>query len=231
MALTIKQEATFEGDGWWSWAVWLDGDATDLARVESVTYHLHPTFPNPRRRVTDADSQFRLESAGWGEFTIVAKVEHRDGPSEFLQHYVELGYPEGRAPAKEDAPTVVFVSHSVADKHLVEELSERLRGLDVVVTTADDFDPGLPLESSLQSALEGSDALLVVESDSPSAWVNEEVTLAEKIDLPILSVRSEESSDPTATPRSLPGIQIGELLSRDSIAAAATIQNLLSRIR
>jgi len=45
-----------------------------LDNVERVVYHLHPTFPNPEREVTNRDNQFELTLQAWGQFTLRADV-------------------------------------------------------------------------------------------------------------------------------------------------------------
>lgn len=68
--LSINQRSAPQGEGWWSWEVWLDGPDAALDNVEAVVYTLHPTFLDPRRRVTDRASRFSLRAGGWGEFMI-----------------------------------------------------------------------------------------------------------------------------------------------------------------
>jgi hypothetical protein len=88
MTLRVAQSCHHEGDGWWTWAVWLEGDILDeVARVE---YLLHPTFPHPRVVVTDRGTGFRIERTGWGEFRIFLNVTLDDGSTRSLQHDLEL---------------------------------------------------------------------------------------------------------------------------------------------
>ena len=99
MSLEIKQTDRFSGvskdDPWWDWSVQLQGAQSELDRVKYVEYVLHPSFPNPVRRVADADTGFRLKTAGWGAFTVRARVVMKDGTEEKLQHELELRYPDG----------------------------------------------------------------------------------------------------------------------------------------
>ena len=97
MTLRIAQDFQYESEDWWRWWIWIDGPAQELDQVKSVVYTLHPTFRDPVRTVTDRASQFRLETAGWGTFTIYAKVFRRDGAVVELEHELELRYPDGRA--------------------------------------------------------------------------------------------------------------------------------------
>ena len=96
--LKIRQDQQYVSDDWWKWSIWVDGPQPDLDEIEKVVYLLHSTFPNPVRTVTDRDSNFRLEAAGWGTFTIRAKVHFKGGRTESLAHELELHSPGG-APA------------------------------------------------------------------------------------------------------------------------------------
>ena len=94
--MRIRQRSKYEGDEWWSWSVELDAPRDVLARVKCVIYELHPTFPKPVRKITDRESRFRLETAGWGVFPIEARVIFKDGTEEKLKHELKLFYDDGR---------------------------------------------------------------------------------------------------------------------------------------
>jgi transcription initiation factor IIF auxiliary subunit len=85
-----------EGEDWWKWAVWVEGNDRALDRIDFVEWTLHPTFPNPIRRIYDRSSKFRLDTGGWGVFRIVARVQLKNGQQEKLSHYLKLHYPDGR---------------------------------------------------------------------------------------------------------------------------------------
>lgn len=92
---SVEQSEEYEGDDWWSWSVWLAGDNAALDNVDYVEWRLHPTFPNPIRRVSDRRTGFRLETGGWGVFQIVARVQMKDGSQQVLHHHLALHYPDG----------------------------------------------------------------------------------------------------------------------------------------
>ncbi|ARF53507.1 pYEATS domain-containing protein [Streptomyces gilvosporeus] len=53
----------------------LEGDTdSDLDRVDKVVYHLHPTFRDPDRVVTNRSTGFELTTAAWGTFNLTADV-------------------------------------------------------------------------------------------------------------------------------------------------------------
>jgi transcription initiation factor IIF auxiliary subunit len=93
--LTIEQWEKYEGDDWWTWAVWIEGRDEALDHIDFVEWTLHPTFSNPIRRTSDRASRFRLETGGWGQFQIHARVQMKDGSQIKLRHYLKLNYPDG----------------------------------------------------------------------------------------------------------------------------------------
>jgi transcription initiation factor IIF auxiliary subunit len=93
--MKIAQDFSYQGNDWWKWAVWIDGTNDELDHIDHIVYTLHPTFPTPVRTVNDRKSNFRLETAGWGEFRIYAKAVHKDGKETHFEHDLELAYPDG----------------------------------------------------------------------------------------------------------------------------------------
>lgn len=95
MALSLRQDTEFAGHHRWNLSVWVDGSPEELDGLDHVRYILHHTFPRPVRDVSDRATNFRLETVGWGNFTIYAKAVHRDGHETPLQHDLILQYPDG----------------------------------------------------------------------------------------------------------------------------------------
>ena len=93
--LTIEQSERYEGDDWWRWAVWVEGSDAALDQIDFVEWTLHPTFPNPIRKVRDRASKFRLETGGWGVFQIFARLQMTSGEQRELKHFLRLHYPDG----------------------------------------------------------------------------------------------------------------------------------------
>jgi transcription initiation factor IIF auxiliary subunit len=94
MPLAIQQESSYEGHDYWKWSVWLEGAPGELDEVDHVRYILHPSFHKPVREVYDRASKFRMDTGGWGTFTILAKAYLKDGREVALQHDLELLYPD-----------------------------------------------------------------------------------------------------------------------------------------
>src|SRR4028119_2326604 len=91
--LFVAQSQKYEGDNWWRWSLWIEGSDADLDRIESVTYTLHSTFPEPMRTVTDRASKFQLRCSGWGIFRIPVKVRLKDGQSIELAPQLQFAVP------------------------------------------------------------------------------------------------------------------------------------------
>ena len=94
MSLSIKQDSEYAGHNRWKWSLWLDGPSSELDQVDHVMYVLHPTFHDPVRKVTDRSTNFRLETSGWGTFTVYARAVFQDGHEQPLEHELELAYPD-----------------------------------------------------------------------------------------------------------------------------------------
>lgn len=92
--LFVAQNQKYEGNDWWKWSLWVEGSAEDLDQIESVTYRLHPTFPEPIRTVADRASKFQLRCAGWGVFLIPVQVQLKDGRTIELAHQLQFALPE-----------------------------------------------------------------------------------------------------------------------------------------
>ncbi len=91
----IAQDFHYEGDDWWSWWLWIEANPADLNEVDHVVYTLHPTFPQPVRKVRDRGSKFLIKTEGWGTFRIYAKVVLNDRNEIDLTHELVLHYPDG----------------------------------------------------------------------------------------------------------------------------------------
>ncbi len=71
-----------EGYDLYEWIVFVDEDEDTLEKIDHVEYLLHPTFPHPRRVVSDRESKFALLSGGWGTFDLKVKISFKDGTYE-----------------------------------------------------------------------------------------------------------------------------------------------------
>ena len=100
--VTLNNTSEFEGNGNYSWTIFVDEDQSVLARIKLVEYTLHPTFPNPVRRVTTRENRFALTALGWGEFRVYAKVFFTDGKVINCDHWLTLTQTGVHPPSKKD---------------------------------------------------------------------------------------------------------------------------------
>lgn len=91
--ISVDNVAKTAGNNQWNWTIFLTGPRQDLDKVDSVEYTLHPTFPNPVRRVSalgDPDRAFGLSATGWGTFEVGVRVFMKDGQSKELKHRLKF---------------------------------------------------------------------------------------------------------------------------------------------
>jgi hypothetical protein len=209
MSIRISQESSYKGNDRWNWSVWLEGPADELDRIESVDYMLHPTFRDPLRHITDRQSKFRLNSAGWGEFMIYLNIKHTDGRVAKRKHWLQLEYPArsskgghvlGSEPkpgsghlskpeSGKPEPQFVYLSSGVADTRFARVLERALKTQGIeILRFEDDIAPGLPWDVSLNSALDRAKSAIFVISDRPNAWMTREIEAVQMRNIPITSV-------------------------------------------
>ena len=101
----VEQSYKYLGDDYWDWSVWIESDdVSELTKIRSVTYHLHNTFLNPVRTVTNRRSKFKLKTAGWGTFTIYVVLNLKDGSLIELKHNLILDYSPAKTSSVNSAP-------------------------------------------------------------------------------------------------------------------------------
>lgn len=188
MTIQIKQQTVLKSKDWWEWSVWLDGESSELDAIDHVVYTLHPTFPNPVVRVSDRKTGFRLNSSGWGEFTIYLQINHKDGSSIKHEHYLELKdsdaassrgrkKPGAKSPPSEPPRHTVFVSGGIRDRDAVRAVSEALAEQNVQVTGSQDVTPGQEWQKT-SNKIARADAAVFVISGRPNLCQNEEIKAA-----------------------------------------------------
>jgi transcription initiation factor IIF auxiliary subunit len=122
-----------EKDGYrtYAWCVFMDVSKTVLSNIETVEYILHPTFPEPVRRINDREHCFVLQSEGWGDFVINIRVFFRDAQtmhSRYLLKLEEDNWPRG--PKMEQFPneqTKVIYSTLLDDRYEWRKMSTIIR--------------------------------------------------------------------------------------------------------
>lgn len=86
----VVNTATYVDSGRYNWSVFLVGKEKVLNSIKYVQYTLHPSFPQPQRTVYDRETNFTLNSNGWGEFNIYVKIVFDSGRKMYLEHWLSL---------------------------------------------------------------------------------------------------------------------------------------------
>jgi hypothetical protein len=236
MTLRIAQSAERIEGRLWDWAVWLDGPSAELDDVEEVTYTLHSSFPDPLRRVTDRDTNFRLAARGWGEFRLAARLRKKDKTEEKLRHWLRFTDQDlrtsYRAASLPDVSRNVFLSFAVADTALAEAIHLALSGRGIQVTRSDDVSAGGSVVPAATVAIDRSDAVVVIVTRRLSPWMGREIALSREAGKPILPVLVYGPYMTPEVPKELQDlkwlpVKLGEDLQRD---AADIAERILERL-
>lgn len=123
--IKVAQSSEYLGNDSWRWSVWMEGPGEDLDTIEAVVYTLHPTFSPPVITVSTRSNKFRLDTQGWGTFTIYVTVKFKDGTIMELEHELELNYPFEEESPKEE---VAGMMERSADYQRIMREIESLKG-------------------------------------------------------------------------------------------------------
>ncbi len=207
----IAQSAEYVGNDRWKWSCWIDADPVRLADIASVTWILHPTFTPQQVKVTTRDNGFRLDSGGWGTFTLRARLEMVNGVSRELRHALKLSYPEtdaapsfadDSAASQERAPDVapsgpkVFLSYASEFEKVAQTVNKYMSDNGASVLLANQASPNQPLEAAVQKMIRESDAFVSIQSDDYAGhWVMLENKIAHAEGKPMLSMSVGNGDD------------------------------------
>lgn len=188
--IKMNNSSTSQGGGPWKWSVWIDGDGEQLDQIDRVEYVLHPTFPQPVRTVIDRNTNFRLESQGWGEFMVHAKAVTKRGETLRLNHWLKLSDQGGTAESASasTARAAVFLAYNRADYPLAAELSRVLEARGIEVLTENQFSPDEPIDRAIKVSIGRTDAVLALIAAEPGRWVMAEIAEAQRQQVPILAM-------------------------------------------
>jgi hypothetical protein len=231
MSLRIEQEASYIGDDRWKWAVWIEGPRELFDQIETVLWHLHHTFPDPQRWVSNSSNKFRLEASGWGEFEIHATAYNERGQPAKLHHWLRLEYPDADAgPPKETAGrTGVYLSASLTDAEIAQRLRKGLEAADFDFEVWDagaDLEIGQDWRKATEDAIARAAAVVVIVRDELSSVVEDEIRRATGMSKTVVLVVVGEVELPPAVSE-LQAIRVADLSELD--AAIARLAELLRR--
>jgi transcription initiation factor IIF auxiliary subunit len=209
--LRIKNLARRNRPGRLDWTVWIDGPTEKLDEIDQVEYILHPTFPQPVRTVRERSTNFRLDSRGWGEFMIHAKITTKNGQVLDLDHWLRLRETTGggstQLSIKGLTPDLnevysekltVFVSYSRADLPVFKVFRTVLKDHGLEVVTADASRVSQPLEREIKSLIGSADAVVALISEEPSRWVVDEIAEAQRQGVTVVPVLLGDAEAPTS---------------------------------
>ena len=99
----VKTKSEWNANGLWDWEIQLaDDNPAQLDEIRSVTYGLHPAFPNPNRIVHERANGFRLKMSSaiaqnetWGRFDVRVTILMKDGRREYQTVPLEFMRPDG----------------------------------------------------------------------------------------------------------------------------------------
>lgn len=72
----------------YDWQLYINGDASELAHVRTVTFDLHPTFKPSSVEVSKAP--FAIQRRGWGSFPVRITILDSQGASHALSYSLDL---------------------------------------------------------------------------------------------------------------------------------------------
>lgn len=195
MNLRVGQDFRYLAKDRWKWSAWIDADPLDLDLIESVTWILHPSFPESVVTATERSTAFRLTAAGWGTFLLRARIALKDASSIHLSHPLRLEYPTTDLRSPEERPVScrdsarVYLSYSAADRHSAHLVRSELRALGIEVVDATTVEPGGSIAAAAEQHLREADAVVaVVGPGEPGPWILGEMHLATLNGKPTLAI-------------------------------------------
>jgi hypothetical protein len=145
------------------------------------------------RSIDNRKDNFRLDSAGWGEFEIYMDIVYKDGQTRKRRHWLKLEYPRAakhtassRKAVPEAEPAkkpVLFLSSTVANAEAAGILRRILSKYNISVVPPDELPAGVPIGKMLESMINDADIAVFVISGRPSLWMTHEIEaiLAHKV--------------------------------------------------
>ncbi len=186
---------------YYDWAIWIDEEENVLENIESVTYMLHATFPNPVKVIKDKASKFKLKTSGWGTFMIKIKIDEKGGDEVFQQHFLVLeeNYDSTQGKGKdvalepkEDKKKKVFLSYSSLLQKYADEITNKLNDKGIEVVDANKSPEGESVFDFIESSMDDSDSIISLESKFDNPWVGEELQMAKEKQKPIHSIKMDD---------------------------------------
>jgi len=244
--LTIAQDHKYAGKDFWHWRAWIEGEPADLGRVENVKWFLHPSFSPSVVVSSDRSTGFRLESGGWGTFTLRAEVHCVDGSEQTLHQLLELYYPDEAKAARErgfppsgpgtsaaDADQLagkavergvrkVFLSYESIDRSNAVAIRRALETQGMTVVDDSAISEDQPVEHAVLDLLINADATVAyLDCDQPSPFVAREINASISSGKPTLVVTYKDLGPIAGVPSDVPVLKL-DPTAASGIAGAIT---------
>ncbi len=248
MKLTIEQASEYAGNDYWNWRAWIGGKPADLDMIEKVKWFLHPSFSPSVVVSRDRSKAFRLETSGWGTFTLRAEVNCVDGTDQTLRQPLKLLYPDEATSAKarssrpsssgasvatvdelagaaaEHGVRKVFLSYAASDRRDALALRRAIETLGLTVSDDSAIGGDQPFELATLNLIAGADATVAyLSSELPSAFVAQEINASVKAGKPTIVVTGEELGPIAGVPSE---VAVVRLEPSDASGLAAAIAKL-----
>ena len=206
--LKIAQASAPSADdnSYWDWSVWLEGEPSELDKVSSVVWKLHPSFPDPTRTKKSRDNKFKLEASGWGVFEIQADVHRGTDAPLVLRQWLNFEDPAEKSNKKRSTKATgkkrksaasrpsrsrtLFLCYSRQNAQLAGHLAKALREDKIDVVLDVDIPPGEDLHRWSAEKITHSDAMVVLMAEDPNAWLNLEIEMALSAGVQLIPVYS-----------------------------------------
>ncbi|MEZ4920385.1 MAG: pYEATS domain-containing protein [Saprospiraceae bacterium] len=176
--LILVNDSKYDGNKRWSWNIWLDGPSSELEKVRSVKYFLHPTFKDPIVLISNKSSNFMLSGSGWGEFNIKAEVKLNSGINLEMNHWLTFDAIEKKS-IRDKTIGHIYIYHSSIDGPLASIIASMLISKDYMVTAAAIYAP-IDIEEDITNILNKTDLSLILISPGMSEYI--ETYLAHKME-------------------------------------------------
>ncbi len=190
MSIRIAQDSRYAGDERWDWSVWIEGSDEELDQIAYVAWQLHPTFPDPLRFSTDRSDGFRLETNGWGTFTVQATLNGHDGETiSQLEHYLEFEAPEKDNPPEKPERINVYLSGSVRDGKVIQALQKEFERRDISTNSwLDSITTGVDMNESIHKRIDDADVVVAIVHGDTQQFVHSDIDYASTKNKPVVPI-------------------------------------------
>jgi len=226
MTYRIAQSEKYVGNDYWNWSAWIDATPEELDQVSLVTWILHPSFSPSRVPTEDRSSQFRLDTAGWGTFMLLAELRLKGMPdAKIIKRMLRLNYPISEdidsSPNTSQVLTAestalpatsshkVFLSYGSEDERQAQVVVHAMEGMGVRVLMANSISADLPLDAAVRKMIRESSAVInIVSSDYASPYVLLESKMAQAEGKPIYTLLTDGINLPEGLPHDVQKLKL-----------------------